>query len=396
MKLLFSTLETEHEFIRLLRHYSAFKWATAWAGIDSSVFAELCRQEAKINQLVVGIHFYQTHPDFIEKFLSNKKVKYIKQPEGTFHPKFYFFYNSDSDWELIIGSANFTKHAFSKNTEACILLTSNDPNSKVIFRQSMLLIESCWRNAKTFDRTELDNYRIMWEIQKPKIKSLSGKLNNSFVVPFHQIPFMVMRWSQFIDKIRSKHNHTLKNRLNMLRLARNLFVSKPHFSDFTLEERSFIAGIPFDYGTPGFLDWGCFGSMKGAGTYKKQINQNNKEISTALDEIPLFGEVTEEHFNKYKDVFSKVFQGNSIASFSRLLTMKRPDIFYCITSANKKNFCEGFKITYSHVTYDTYWELIVLKIINSEWWLHPNPRSLKESQICEARAAFLDAFCYIS
>jgi hypothetical protein len=74
--------------------------------------------------------------------------------------------------------------------------------------------------------------------------------------------------------------------------------------------------------------------------------------------------------------------------------MKRPDMFYCITSANKAEFCEGFDVIYSHVRYDTYWELIVMKIINSEWWLHPNPSTSQESKISDARAAFIDAFCY--
>jgi hypothetical protein len=304
------------------------------------------------------------------------------------------FYNSDSDWELIIGSANFTKQAFSKNTEASILLTSKEPDSRAILRQSKAIIDTCWRNAKYFDWTELDNYRIMWAIQRPKIKSLSGKFENGSIMPFHQIPFMVMSWNQFVDKIKREHNHTLKNRLNMLALARQLFIDKIHLSDFTHEERSFIAGIPYDYKTPGFEDWGCFGSMKGAGTFKNKINRNDKNISKALDEIPLYGEVTEEHFSKYKNSFSKIFTGNSIATFSRLLAMKRPDIFYCITSANKKAFCKGFDVIYSHVNYNTYWELIVMKIINSEWWLHPNPNSLQESRISEARAAFLDAFCY--
>jgi HKD family nuclease len=129
MKLVTNSLELEKEFLRLLKQYKAFYWTAAWAGIGSPVYKELCNQEVKIKQLIIGIHFYQTHPDFIERFLKNKGVKFIKQPEGTFHPKLYLFYDSDSKWELIIGSANFTKQAFSRNTETSILFTSKDSDS---------------------------------------------------------------------------------------------------------------------------------------------------------------------------------------------------------------------------------------------------------------------------
>lgn len=394
MKLLSSSSELEKQFIRLLRQYKAFYWASAWAGVDSHVYEELCRNEPKISQMVIGIHFYQTHPDFIERFLKNKKVKFIKQPQGTFHPKLYLFYNTISKWELIIGSANFTKQAFSKNTEASILISSEDTDSISILKQSKELIETCWTNSNYFDEQELKNYRIMWAIQRPKINSLSGSFGKEELKPFHQIPFMVLNWNQFIEKIKREHNNTLKNRLTMISVAKDLFTNKKHFLDFTEEERSFIAGIPFNYKELYFENWGCFGSMKGAGVFKNKIKKNNKYISKALDEIPLYGEVTEEHFKKYKEYFSFVFTGNSIATFSRLLAMKRPDIFYCITEANKRSFCKGFDVTYSHINYDSYWDLVVMKILNSDWWLFPKPATVQESKISESRAAFLDAFCY--
>jgi hypothetical protein len=394
MKLLLTSIELEGEFIRLMKHYKSFKWTAAWAGIDSSVYKELSNQEAKIDQLIIGLHFYQTHPDFIERFLPNKRVKYIKQPSGTFHPKLYLFLNSDSDWEMIIGSANFTKQAFSVNTEASILLSSQENGSSKILKASLKLIEDCWKKSTVFGKGEFNDYKVMWAIQKPKLKSLSGKIDDKPATPFHQIQFMVLDWNHFIKKIKKEHNHTLKDRLEMLATARELFTDTEHFSDFTLEQRCFIAGIPHSYRNEKFDKWPCFGSMKGHGVYKNRIINNDLYISQALDEIPLFGEITEEHFNRYKERFKEVFKGNSIASFSRLLAMKRPDIFYCITSANKKAFCKGYSVTYSHINYETYWELILFKIINSEWWLHPKPKSNTESQISNTRAAFIDAFCY--
>jgi hypothetical protein len=394
MKIISSAFDLEKEFMRLLRQYNVFYWATAWAGVDSLVYRELCSQEAKIKQVVVGIHFYQTDPDFIKRFLNNKNVKFVKQPEGTFHPKLYLFYDNDSKWEMLVGSANFTKSAFSRNTEATFLIDSKNDNENALLKQSFAFFEKCWKEGDYFDIGELEKYIIVWNIQKRKITSLSGKFGNRSAKPLHELPFITLSWKQFVEKIKAGHDNTLKNRLRALEIARTLFECEEHFSNLAEGERGFIAGIYNDYDIPGAENWGCFGSMVGAGMFKNKIKTNNYNISKALDEIPLYGEVTEDHFNKYKDFFSKVFPGNSIATFSRLLTMKRPDIFYCITSANKKNFCAGYDIIYSRITYDTYWNEIVLKIINSNWWLNPSPNTFQESKISNSRAAFLDAFCY--
>lgn len=81
-----------------------FYCASAWAGIISEITSSIARGRKKIKQMVIGIHFYQTDPHFIEKFLNSDVVKFIQQPEGTFHPKVYLF-EKGFDWKLMVGSA---------------------------------------------------------------------------------------------------------------------------------------------------------------------------------------------------------------------------------------------------------------------------------------------------
>src|SRR5690606_28833925 len=101
--------ELQKEFKRLISHYDQIYWATAWASPVEDISEVLKNNRHKIQKIVVGIHFYQTHPDFIEAFLGDEKVRFIQQPAGTFHPKLYLFSNSmNEDWELVVGSANFT------------------------------------------------------------------------------------------------------------------------------------------------------------------------------------------------------------------------------------------------------------------------------------------------
>ena len=72
--------------------------------------------------------------------------------------------------------------------------------------------------------------------------------------------------------------------------------------------------------------------MRGNGKFNKQIGENNIEISNALDEIPLFGQITKNHFNKFIVHFINVFPGKNLITASRLLAMKRPDVFVCLSS----------------------------------------------------------------
>ena len=97
MKLITDSKILEKQFLRLLDKYSEYYWLTAWASSKSASFDKLVKNKQKIKKIIVGIHFYQTHPDFIDTFLGSENVKYIKQPEGTFHPKIFLFYNNESD-----------------------------------------------------------------------------------------------------------------------------------------------------------------------------------------------------------------------------------------------------------------------------------------------------------
>ena len=70
MRLITTATELEKEFRRLTKQYEHFYWATAWASSGSKLFNDLLTNKDKIQKIVVGIHFYQTHPDFIEAFLT--------------------------------------------------------------------------------------------------------------------------------------------------------------------------------------------------------------------------------------------------------------------------------------------------------------------------------------
>lgn len=396
MKLITAAKELEKEFRRLTKQYDHFYWSTAWASSGSKPFNDLLTNKGKIQKIVVGIHFYQTHPDFIEVFLNDKKVRFIQQPEGTFHPKLYLFTDKADKWEIILGSANFTSAAFSSNTEASLLITHKDSNSADTYNNALKLVNQTFSDGKTFSKSDLDKYRITWKNHRQKIKSLSGQYGSKKrkPKPIHEVPMMNRSWDKFMKGIRNETSHGLDGRLRVIEIAKNLFDKVDHFKELTEDERKFIAGIPNKLEIDGAEDWGYFGSMKGAGIFKNKIKENDKNISKALDQIPLSGQITKKHFENYIKCFTQTFTGNYIATATRLLCMKRPDTFVCFDSKNRSTLCKDFGIVQSEMDYDRYWDDIVERIYDSDWWQNPDPKNETEERISEARAAFLDSLYY--
>lgn len=396
MKLITTAIELEKEFIRLIKQYDNFYWATAWASSGTKIFNDLITNKIKIQKLVVGIHFYQTHPDFIEAFLNNNKVRFIQQPEGTFHPKLYLFTDRINKWELIIGSANFTSEAFSRNTEANLIITHKDNNSSNTYLNAIKLVNQTFSGGITFKKTDLNEYRKTWENHRQKIKSLSGKYGSKKrnPKPIHEIRMINRSWDEFMNEVRIEPNHGLDRRLRVINIAQELFKSVNHFNELKEDQRKFIAGIPNNLDLDGAENWGYFGSMKGAGNFKKKIKENHINISKALDQIPLSGQITKRHYENYIKYFTQTFTGNYIATATRLLTMKRPDTFICFDSKNKSALCKDFGIIQNGLDYERYWDDIVERIYDSDWWQNPNPKNETEEKVSDARAAFLDSLYY--
>lgn len=396
MKLITTATELEKEFRRLTKQYDNFYWATAWASSSSMLFNDLLTNKTKIQKIVVGIHFYQTHPDFIEAFLDDKKVHFIQQPEGTFHPKLYLFTDNSDKWEIIIGSANFTNEAFSRNTEASLLVNNKDNNSSDTYNGAIKLVEETFANGKTFNKSDLDKYRITWKIQRQKIKSLSGQYGSKKRKPnpIYEVPMTNRSWEEFMNEVRNDPTHGLNQRLRVIEIAKELFESVNHFNELTEDQRKFIAGIPNRLDIDGAEDWGYFGSMKGAGIFKNKIKENDRNVSKALDQIPLSGQITRRHYDNFIKYFTQTFTGNYIATATRLLCMKRPDTFVCFDSKNRSALCKDFGIIQSEMDYERYWDDIVERVYDSNWWQNPNPTNDTEERVSEARAAFLDSLYY--
>jgi hypothetical protein len=180
----------------------------------------------------------------------------------------------------------------------------------------------------------------------------------------------------------------MHKRLHVIREIRQLFAQTVHFRDLDYAGRRKIAGLVKN-ANPDFL---LFGSMQAVGLFKQAIKDNNEGISLALDEIPLDGDLSRDHYQRFTDRFLKAFKRSGMALASRLLAMKRPDTFVCVNNENREGLFQSLRLSPSRDA-KAYWDLIE-RVRACTWWKVPPPAAGDEREVWSARAAFLDALFY--
>lgn len=376
---------------KLSEKHENISFAVAWASSGTDAFDAIYSGRKKIKKAVIGTHFYQTHPDVVDKFAGSDNCHFVMQPKGVFHPKVFLFW-SKLAWDLLIGSANLTKGALTENTELLLHITSNDSSEK--FRAEIeQTIYDFWLQGEVVDVEKAKAYRELWKAQQGALRRVSGSYSptTKSKPPVHT-KIMVMSWDTFLARVKDDPHHGFIERCNLLELVRGCFTASKTFGDMELGMRKTIAGLPNTWNEY----WGWFGSMKGAGYYHQAINENNEHISSALDEIPLQGIVTRDNYDAYVDEFVRAFPNgrDGISIASRLLALKRPDQFVCLDSKNKTRLCKDFGIKQTGMEYERYWDDVVCRIMDSAWWNSPRPKQKEAGQVWLGRAAMLDAIFY--
>ncbi|MDL0433983.1 phospholipase D family protein [Marinobacter sp. TBZ242] len=381
----------EELIVKLTAAHEKIDFAVAWASSGTAAFTEISNRRKKINKAVIGTHFYQTHPDVLDDFVGDKRTRFVLQPQGVFHPKLYVF-TSGGEWEILIGSANLTRGAFDKNSEVMLHFTNQDaPDS--ILQESQDIISGYWADGDEVSKQIADTYRNLWKAQQPSLRRVSSNYGESgkFKAPIHT-SIMSMSWDDFFRAVKKDLYHGFSERCDLLDQVQREFRDSPNYSEMSLGVRKTIAGLPNDYND----HWAWFGSMKGAGYFHQAINNNDPHISAALDEIPLEGGITEQHYRSYIEEFVKAFPHgrDGVAVASRLLALKRPDHFVCLDGKNRSQLCKDFGVKKTDMNYDRYWDEVICPIMDSVWWNAPVPTSKSQLKVWAGRAAMLDALFY--
>jgi hypothetical protein len=404
VRLLEDSPQIERELIRLMRKYHRYDWAVAWAGSGFSAADELLRHRDRIGRICVGLHFYQTHPDFLRAHCSDEKVRFVLATDGVFHPKIFYFANEDGHWEAIVGSANFTSGGLGSNSEAAILVTDQDEGADAFQSQFAELLNRYWDAGTLLSTEQISAYSEMWQRRAPLLRRLAGRFgqmrnrtaDDGGKAPT-ATPLLLQTWQAYYQSIRDDKYETSMGRLAVLTATRKWF-SERSFSEMDSDTRKKVAG--FYVGEDRSVDWLLFGSMKGAGYFKNVVIENEPELSSALDAIPSSGPVSRDHYLHYVEKFKAAFGtrrgggDGSVATATRVLAMKRPDYFVCIDSKNRSALCRAFGVRQS-IDLQDYWDSLCERIYEAAWWDSPRPSDLTEKEFWHGRVAFLDALFYV-
>lgn len=375
---------------RLIKKYKNISFGVAWASANTDAFFLLIQNTSKIRNGTIGTHFYQTDPDVLDYFINSKIVKFIIKPEGIYHPKVYLFWDDDQNWEAIIGSANFTEAAMTKNEELNVLIGQEDGNYLSNLKK---IIKSYFDQASHITEQEAISYRNIWNIKKKQLDRLVGNYGSKRTKKNAiTSTVMSMDWSTFFKKITNNKTQGLESRIELLESFQEEFSKVKNFKDMNEQTRRAIAGIK----SVAFPNWAHFGSMVGAGVYSNAIINNSIAISDALNEIPLTGLVTRDNYSAYVERYKTAFSNGryGIATATRLLAMKRPDQFICVDNANLTMLAKDIGFIKHKLDYERYWDEIIERIMDTPWWIASPPLNKKERQVWKVRVALLDVIFY--
>ena len=392
MKLITSNKRFESLLSKLINKYDNIHISVAWASAKTDAFKALLKNKKKLTLTTIGTHFYQTDPDVLDTFIDNDNVRFITQPNGVFHPKVYFFHNA-KEWEAIIGSANMTAGAMRNNQEMSLHISSSDNTSLSVKNKILESINCYFQSADSVSSEDSLAYRQIWEKQKRKLDSLSGVYgktvaNKSAI----KSKVMSMNWQQYSSLVKEDPYDGVIERLELLSCIRKGFYQYNEYSNMPIELRKAVAGLPNDL----YKGWAWFGSMKGAGAFYSNINNNNHFISDALQYINQNTNISKNDYLNFIKYFKKAFPDgrDGIGTASRLLAMKRPDIFVCIDKKNKSRMCNDFGIKVSDMSYERYWDELICRIQDSVWWQSEAPKKGLKRDIWNGRTALLDCIFY--
>jgi HKD family nuclease len=382
--------------ISLISECEQFDVAVAWATLNPVVDAML-KYHSKIGHVVIGTHMYQTDPAVLRKFMPRKAVRCLPPNGDLFHPKVYFFRMGERV-VAIVGSHNLTNGAFGgKNIEASVLLEGLPKDKSFIELSSF--IKSKWKLAEEINEEKfLFAYETQYRANKERRKALDKFQRMKMPLP-GVISGANLSWDEFVKGVKNDHHHSLDGRLKVLERASELFQSYKSFASMPIDVRRAIAGT---YGSKepklDYLQWAWFGSMIGQGDFKNLVNDHPSRLSKAMQHIPIDGDVSKEDFDKFVHEFNRAFEDKAhkggVPTATRLLAMKRPDIFVGVNKANRAGICKAFGAAPSTLNLKNYWERIIIPAQNSPWWLHARPKDPLTQRIWDNRAALMDGIYY--
>jgi hypothetical protein len=317
----------------------------------------------------------------------------VEDPVGVFHPKVLIGVKGKVA-RALVGSSNFTTGGFAGNTEVNVLLSGplEDPS----LMELASFIEEQWGHPRAFEPDDhwFDHYERRYE-RELKPPTLSTRRTR----PRHIVEGasdLELDWTGFVDLISQQERRMLSrdwrihvfehpdgSYLQEVEVCQAAFAAEPSYAKMSVQDRMLVAGW-------GPRSTGYFGRMTGAGHFKNMTKERPSEVGKHLDRIPMGRAITIAQARECLNGMISI-NGVGLGAATRLLTMKRPDVFLPANNASLVEIRRVFGTSPS--TVDKYVALLQ-RVWGLPWFLAPIPKSTTSARMWRARVALLDAIFY--
>jgi len=366
----------------------AYAWITPGGHWDAL-------SQANITRGIAGINFSRTDPSIIKPFIGKSNFQVAAGQLGVFHPKILIAIKSNEVYALI-GSSNCTRSAFTTNIEFNLLI--NGPKSHSVIRKLMSYIDSLWNATYSWFPTEewLIKYAKRHEnrqdpIVEDDIVNIIPNPQKYYVRTVSQID---VDWSDYYQLIRSQRFRLNPWGENLsifeengsylweIRQAFDAFANYAKYETIPDDKRRIISGLK---GSTGY-----FGDMCAAGYYSNIVIEHPHLIGRHLDKIPKSGPVSNRMIMEYL-TRTMDLTGVALPTSSRLLAMKRPDLFIAVNRGNQNALLRVFGF-YPRKP-KGYIDLIK-KIKSFAWSNSTKTRDRVEADFWMSRVSMIDTMLY--
>jgi len=388
------------EFSTMVDWSKTIDVCVAWASSSNPCHNELLAASKKVRRLVVGLHFHQTHPKFIDDWRKKPEtpLRLVNDLKGIFHPKVYLF-RKGREARLLMGSANFTGPGFGGwggrdgNTECMVLLETTE-DSKVV-KQALDLVDHDWTFVTPTD-SWLSMYTSAYRrraalrrrLSSPG-SSASSSTGSSSASDFYDLAIDFQSYFDIVINAGrdrailrgSSMDYTLW--LGALDHVHGLD-GWPELQDMDLEGRKRVFGIREYPDGDHSVNLRAFGWARYAALERLF---SSRQATRCLQYIPSEGVVSRSSWKKFVTAYKQALRPTALTTASRLLMLKRPDLF---ASVNKRSI-DGIRRTtgISIKDLDDYWEAHLV-IWSWPWSRSKKPKSTKRLRVWQARVALLD------
>jgi hypothetical protein len=299
---------------------------------------------------VVGLQFAGTDVVVLETLHKRRpgRVRVMYETQGTFHPKILVGIRG-REARVILGSSNFTRAAFTANYEVNLLLSGSINDTPIA--DTLSVIAGYFRSVKVrdLDPVLIEAYRASWvkRPKPPRLPKLSSARDARRRV--ETVDHLDVDWPSYLELLLAQDEREFRNvegtvrliptssddnaYLTELRWCRDAFAEHGSLAEMPPATRKVVAGFGDSLG------W--FGRMGGAGYYKEVINKRVAGLSAALDLIPIDREVSDDVFLRATKQALEI-RGVGLGCWTRLVSVKRPDLFLSVNRANKKRLRQVF------------------------------------------------------